>query len=47
MPRRVCGVAPATVVSGCAWGDDGRRYAARLRAFDIEVVESRQPDAEL
>jgi acetyl esterase/lipase len=47
MPRVVGGVAPATVVSGCAWGDDGSRYAAHLRAFEIEVDESRRPHAEL
>jgi acetyl esterase/lipase len=36
-PPRVAGAAPATIVSGC--GDDGSRYAARLRASGVEVDE--------
>jgi len=42
----VAGVAPATVVSGGAPRDGGRRYSARLRRAGVEVDELRD-DAEL
>ncbi|MGH2887943.1 MAG: hypothetical protein ACRDPA_35505 [Solirubrobacteraceae bacterium] len=40
MPRNVAGAAPATVVSAAGL-DDGRRYAARLRAAGVDVHEVR------
>jgi hypothetical protein len=42
MPTPVAGVAPATVVRGCASDDDASRYAALLRASRIEVDELTQ-----
>jgi hypothetical protein len=38
-PSVVGGAAPATIVSGGAWHDEGRRYAATLRQAGVEVRE--------
>jgi hypothetical protein len=38
-PSVVAGAAPATIVSGGAWHDEGHRYAARLRQAGVEVWE--------
>jgi len=38
-PSAVAGAAPATIVTGGARRDDGRRYAARLRNAGVEVRE--------
>jgi hypothetical protein len=43
MPSNVAGAPPATVVCG-AGRDNGRRYAARLRAAGVEVHEVRDDD---
>jgi len=40
----VAGAAPATVVSGSAVDDGGRRLAARLRKSDVDVEELRHDD---
>lgn len=39
IPHEVAGLAPATIVTDPASDADGRRYAARLRAAAVEVVE--------
>jgi hypothetical protein len=38
-PPAVAGAAPATIVTGGARQDDGRRYAAKLRDAGVEVRE--------
>jgi acetyl esterase/lipase len=38
-PSVVAGAAPATIVSGGAWHDEGRRYAATLREAGVDVWE--------
>jgi hypothetical protein len=38
-PPAVAGAAPATIVTGGAWDDDGRRYAAALRHAGVDVRE--------
>ena len=45
MPFLLTGVAPATVISSDKGIDDGSAYAARLRAYDIEVDVLRYPPA--
>jgi acetyl esterase/lipase len=39
VPSGVAGAAPATIVTTGARQDDGRRYAAALRAAGVEVRE--------
>lgn len=39
LPSRVAGIAPATIVTAGPHRDDGRRYAAALRAAGVEVHE--------
>ena len=43
IPREAAGLAPATIVTDPAPDADGRRYAARLRAAAVDVVELHGP----
>jgi hypothetical protein len=43
-PSRVTGMAPATIVSRCAPGDEATKYALRLQRSGVEVHQLRRSD---